>query len=393
MARNPAHFWKVLALAALAAAAAAPGPSWAGGERRSKRLLVTFREGTSRAERAQAAKDMGLALSDDFDSIFVSVMEAAGDVSLQEVAKPPLPPSVVKIEEDVYRNWLLDAPSAVRPAGIAPWGVARVNAPSAWPSGQGQGVSIAVIDTGVDCSHPDLRCRPSDGVNLLDPSSPPMDDNEHGTHVSGIIAGNGAGGKGLLGVAPRAALVAVKVLDADGAGRLSDIVKGVAWATSAGVDVINLSLGGPGESAALKSAVDRALRAGVVVVAAAGNSGPKSDTVVFPASYPGVIAVAASDRQDEAASFSSRGGAVAFIAPGVDIASTVPGGGYKSLSGTSMAAPHVAGLAALAVERGARGPSGVRSAFLSAASRLCSISACLPPAAEGAGLIDASKLR
>ncbi len=244
-----------------------------------------------------------------------------------------------------------------------PWGVARVKAPDAWSSGQGAGVKVAVIDTGIDCTHPDLQCDFSQGVNLLDQGSTPMDDNEHGTHVSGTIAGRGNGSKGVLGVAPKATLIAVKVLDADGAGSLSDIIKGIDWATTAGVDVINMSLGGPSGSTALQRAVSKALSAGVVVVCAAGNSGPNPDTVGFPGGYPGVIAVAASDNNDKVASFSSRGDAVAFIAPGVNITSTVPGGGYTKLSGTSMASPHVAGLAALAVERGARGPSGVRQAF------------------------------
>ena len=130
-----------------------------------------------------------------------------------------------------------------------------------------------------------------------------------------------------------------------------------------------------------------------MIVAAAGNSGPNPDTVGFPAGYPGVIAVGASNDDDRVASFSSRGRSVAFVAPGVNIRSTIPGGGYKALSGTSMAAPHAAGLAALAVERGAKGPSGVRRAFSVAASKLCSVSACLAPTAEGAGMIDAAKLR
>jgi subtilisin family serine protease len=426
--RNSAKTWMMFVLAALTAAAAAPGSAWARGKHHKKRMLVTFREGTSRAEREQAAQDMGLKLSDDFNSLQVSVLEAAGDVAPQEMTKARRHPSVVTVEEDVYRNWLLESPSfqstpfpsvegalqalgrprrAPAPAPLdpsnggdagsagasnVPWGVSRVNAPAAWSSGQGAGVKVAVIDTGIDCTHPDLKCDFSSGVDLLDETSNPMDDNEHGTHVAGTIAGRGNGG-GVLGVAPKATLIPVKVLDADGAGSLSDIVKGINWATNAGVDVINMSLGGPAGSAALQRAVERALSAGVVVVAAAGNSGPNPNTVGFPGGYPGVIAVAASDSNDQVASFSSRGDAVAFIAPGVNIKSTVPGGGYKALSGTSMASPHVAGLAALAVERGAKGPEGVRAAFSSASSKLCSPSACLAPTSEGAGMIDAAKLR
>ncbi|HXS99187.1 MAG TPA: S8 family peptidase [Elusimicrobiota bacterium] len=422
---RPANVWTFLILAAVTAGAACPAS--AGGKRHKKRLLVTFDEGTGRAEREQAAREMGLKVTGDFDSIAVSVLEAAGDVQPQEVTKARRHAHVVTVEEDVYRNWLLESPASFqntpllsvesalealgRPrktpqappapdpslgdgsesaSGAVPWGVARVNAPAAWSSGQGAGVKVAVIDTGIDCTHPDLKCDFSAGTNIVNPGAEPMDDNEHGTHVDGTIAGRGKGGP--LGVAPQATLIPVKVLDADGAGSLSDIVAGINWAAQNGVDVINMSLGGPAGSAALQRAVKQALAAGVVIVAAAGNSGPNPDTVGFPGGYPGVIAVAASDKNDQVASFSSRGDAVAFIAPGVNITSTIPGGGTKSLSGTSMASPHVAGLAALALERGARGPSGVRSAFSSAASRLCA-SSCLPPTSEGAGLIDAAKLR
>ena len=401
--------WTALALAALCAAAS---PA-AAGKHRKKRLLVTFVEGTTSADRAQAARDMGLNVTDDLDELQVAVLEAAGDVAPQEVSRARKHPKVFMVEEDVYRNWLLEAPAGfaatpmpsveaalqtlgrpARPAPAAPaaapadvpWGVARVNAPAAWATGQGAGVKVAVIDTGIDCTHPDLQCDFGSGVNIVDPSAAPMDDNEHGTHVAGTIAGRGRGGP--AGVAPQATLIPVKVLDGDGSGTLSDIVKGINWAARARVNVINMSLGGPTGSPALERAVKSALAAGVVVVCAAGNSGPAPDTVGFPGGYPGVIAVAASDAKDGVAKFSSRGDAVAFIAPGVDILSTVPGGKTAKLSGTSMASPHVAGLAALAVERGARGPSGVRSAFTSAASKLPG----LAPTEQGRGMIDASKL-
>lgn len=418
----------ILAAAVTAAAAAAPRPALARSHKHKhkKRLIVTFLEGTSRAARAQAAKDMGLSMTDDLDGLEVSVLEAAGDVAPQEVAKARGHAKVFRVEEDVYRNWLLEAPAAFQAAPLpsfasvlgalapgrlaaesaavrdaaarssasrsgVPWGVARVNAPAAWSSGQGAGVKVAVIDTGIDCTHPDLKCDFGSGTNIVDPGSTPMDDNEHGTHVAGTIAGRGAGGP--IGVAPKATLIPVKVLDADGSGTLSDIVKGINWAADHRVDVINMSLGGATGSAALERAVKKALAAGVTIVAAAGNSGPAPDTVGYPAGYPGVIAVAASDSNDGLARFSSRGDAVAFIAPGVDILSTVPGGGTATLSGTSMAAPHVAGLAALALERGARGPSGVRRAFSAASSPLCGVSTCLAPTEQGAGMIDAAKLR
>lgn len=407
-----AQGWTVLVLTA---AVVIPGGARAAGAsgRRAKRLLVTFAEDSDRAGRETAAREMGLALAEDLAALQVAVLEAEEDAAPQAAALARRHPAVAAVEEDVYQNWLLDEPAAFearadaairllgkapappsRPSVLAaaeiPWGVARVDAPAAWPAGQGEGVRVAVIDTGIDCRHPDLRCSFADGANLTAPGEPPMDDNEHGTHVAGTIAGRG-GSAGLLpGVAPRATLVPVKVLNADGAGRLSDIVKGIEWAADPrhGIKVINMSLGGADASPAMARAVKKALAAGVTVVCAAGNSGPGPDTVGYPAGYPGVIAVAASDRRDRVAVFSSRG-RVAFIAPGVEILSTVPGVGYKKLSGTSMASPHVAGLAALAVERGAKGPAAVRAALSAAAARLPGLDA----AEEGLGLVDAARLR
>ena len=411
MTTKQASSWTMLALTAIMTAAASRPAQADGGGRHKKRLLVSFTEGSTRADRERAARDMGLRLVDDIDSLQVSVLEAAGDVAEEDIVRARVQPNVVTVEEDGRRNWLLESPASFQalpmpsvesalgalvrpkpapaPAGVVPWGVGRVNAPAAWSAGRGRGVKVAVIDTGIDCAHPDLRCDLAAGVNLVDRGSPPMDDNEHGTHVSGTIAGRGNGPKGVFGVAPAATLIPVKVLDADGAGTLSDIVEGIDWATKARVDVINMSLGGPAGSTALRRAVEKALAAGIAVVCAAGNSGPDSDTVGFPAGYPGVIAVAASDYADGVASFSSRGDEIAFIAPGVGITSTVPGGGYKKESGTSMASPHVSGLAALAVERGAKGPKGVRTALAAAASRLPG----LLSTEEGAGMVDAALLR
>jgi subtilisin family serine protease len=332
---------------------------------------------------------------------------------------------IMTIEEDVYRNWLVTSAVEEEPAtetrlrdalndlsllkkmadiplatvarkppeqARIPWGIARVNAPAAWPTGQGEGIKVAVIDTGIDCFHPDLQCDFSAGINILDPDLAAMDDNEHGSHVSGTIAGRGIPG-GVLGVAPKAELIAVKVLNQHGSGHLSGIIKGIHWAARVGVQVINLSLGSPINSPALERAVMRALSAGVVVVAAAGNSGPTQNTIGFPAGYPGVIAVAASDENDHIARFSSRGPAVGFAVSGVEILSTVPGGGYAKLSGTSMACPHVSGLAALAIERGALGPDGVRQKFSSAATKLCRETHCRPTAEQGEGIIDAARLK
>jgi subtilisin len=189
---------------------------------------------------------------------------------------------------------------------------------------------------------------------------------------------------GVVGVAPGASLYAVKVLNAQGSGAYSAIIDGIQWAVDNKMDVANMSLGSPSGSAAIQKAVEAAYKAGLTLVVAAGNdSGP----VNYPAKYPQVIAVAASDSADKIASFSSRGAEIAVIAPGVAINSTYMGGVYKSLSGTSMASPHVAGLAALAVASGAKTPADVRKALLGAA-----VSIGLKPVEQGVGLVDAGKL-
>jgi subtilisin len=247
----------------------------------------------------------------------------------------------------------------------------------------GQGVKVAVIDTGIDFTHPDLKANFVACYNAMHSSVECMDDNGHGSHVAGTIAG-ALDGKGVAGVAPKASLYGVKVLDASGSGGLVGIIKGLIWAGNNGMQVANMSLGAPVGTIFMRAAVKYATLRGVIVVAAAGNNGGK---VGCPACYGDTIAVSASDSFDRLASFSSRGSEVDFIAPGVDVKSSVPGGGYDSYNGTSMATPHVAGLAALAVARGAKGPDGVRKALQAAAKSIG-----LKPTEQGAGLVDAAVL-
>lgn len=323
-------------------------------------------------------------------------------------------PHVCAVEEDLFIKWIEATPEAeplaAAEAGLAairagedkglippfpadpkaeaspteiPWGVKRVNAPAAWTKTLGRGVKVAIVDTGVDYNHADLKANYAGGYNAVDPSKPPLDDNGHGTHVAGIV-GAVVDGAGVAGVAPQVSLYGVKVLTAQGSGSYSAIIDGIQWAVSKDMDLVNMSLGAPQGSEAMRKAVEAAYKAGVTMVMAAGNdSGP----VNYPAKYPQAIAVSASDSADRVASFSSRGPEIAVIAPGVAINSTYMGGGYKALSGTSMASPHVAGLAALAVASGARTPAEVRRALIGAA-----VGIGLGASEQGAGLVDASKL-
>jgi subtilisin len=278
------------------------------------------------------------------------------------------------------------SPSVVSAAPQIPWGVQRVGAPQAWAKTRGAGAAVAVIDTGIDASHPDLAGQIAGGVNILDSQHPENwnDDEGHGTHVAGTIAGNGLNG-GISGVAPGAKVYAVKVLDKDGNGNYSDVIAGIEWAMNKGVKIANMSLGADEGSDPLHRAVQAALAKGMIIVASAGNSG---GPVGFPGAYPEAIAVAASDSADHVALFSSHGPEVSYIAPGVDILSLKMGGGYTSKSGTSMASPHIAGLAALAFARGATTPSALRAALDRAARPI----AGLTPDAEGRGMVLAGNL-
>ncbi|MFB9277306.1 S8 family peptidase [Cohnella cellulosilytica] len=222
------------------------------------------------------------------------------------------------------------------------WNVNRVKAPPAWPAANfGAAIKIAILDTGI-ARHPDLAI--AGGVNTITGKSY-ADDNGHGTHVAGIAAATGR--KRIYGVAPKVELYAVKVLDENGSGFISDIVEGIDWCLSRGIRILNMSFGLSADSALLRNAIRQARRRGAVIVASAGNSGTALPQIDAPARYPETIAVAATTRANRPASFSSRGRGIDIAAPGVSILSTWPGGTYRRESGTSMSAPHVTGAAAL----------------------------------------------
>ncbi|MEK9152532.1 MAG: S8 family peptidase [Patescibacteria group bacterium] len=240
------------------------------------------------------------------------------------------------------------------PPQQTPWGVSALGAPAVWSTTRGAGVKVAIIDTGIDRTHPDLSANVLGGINFSSGTkggNPAAwsDDNGHGTHVSGTVAALD-NTVGVVGVAPSAKLLGVKVLDRSGSGWLSDVVAGIDWAVQNGAQVLSMSLSSSADVQALHDACDRAAAAGRLVIAAAGNSGdgnPATNDVGYPAKYASVVAVAATDSNNNVAYFSSDGAEVEVAAPGVSVKSTWKGGGYATISGTSMATPHVSGLAAL----------------------------------------------
>jgi subtilisin family serine protease len=225
------------------------------------------------------------------------------------------------------------------------YGPQLISAPQAWDVQRGSdNIVVAVVDTGVDYNHDDLYGRVIKGYDFVNRDSDPMDDQGHGTHCAGIIGATLNNGVGIAGIA-QTSIMAVKVLDYQGSGYYSWIASGIRYAVDNGADVISMSLGGPSSDSTMQSACDYAQSRGVLVVAAAGNDygGPVS----YPAKYDSVMAVSAIDSSNRLASYSNVGPEIEVCAPGSSVLSCYPGDQYKSMSGTSMACPHVAGVAGL----------------------------------------------
>lgn len=239
-----------------------------------------------------------------------------------------------------------------RPAGVRtiieqgiPWGVRRIRAPEAWSRTTGHLVRVGVIDTGVDFSHPDLSHAIQRGINLIQRTMPPHDDNGHGTHIAGTIAAANRL-QGMIGVAPRASIYPIKAFDYNGTAFVSDIILGIDWCVRNRMNVVNMSFGMASRSKSLLAAVINAYRSGVLIVASSGNDG-KRGQIDYPAGYRQTVAVGAINRLGKVASFSNRCEDVDIYAPGEKILSSWPRGGRKLMSGTSMATSHVTGAVAL----------------------------------------------
>jgi serine protease len=254
----------------------------------------------------------------------------------------------VEIDAPVYA---LGVPTGSDPYRAQQWDFAKMNVASAWTKSTGSGVTVAVIDTGVDANHPDLRANVLSGYDAIaNRAGTSSDGNGHGTHVAGTIAAVTGNNVGVSAVAPDTRILPVKVLNDKGAGVMSDTAEGIVWAADHGAQVINMSLGSTSKVTAVSNAIAYARSKGVTVVAAAGNERAKGSPISYPGADEGVIAVAATDSSDRVASYSNAGGYVDVAAPGSNILSTYPtarGNAYANMNGTSMAAPHVAAVAAL----------------------------------------------
>lgn len=323
----------------------------------SSRKIIVFREGVDEKTKEALISLGGVEKIKDLKLINAKVVLAtplAESVLRQKT-------EVLRIDDDVVVRALDDSTiikaiktggGVKQPSQVLPWGIERIGANQVWNITVADPINVAVIDTGIDLKHPDLKDNILGGYNAINPAKSPNDDNGHGSHVAGIIAALN-NSIGVVGVGPKINLYAVKVLKANGSGYLSDVIEGLQWVISqkqnkGGDWVLNMSLGTTSNIESFYDAIVSVYNANITMVAAAGNDG---GSVNYPAAYPEVIAVSATDQNNNLASFSSRGPEIDLAAPGVNIYSTYKNSSYAILSGTSMAAPHVTGVAALVLDK------------------------------------------
>jgi len=307
-----------------------------------QRVLIGFKEGIGRqaaGKRRAWVRNLGGEVQHSFR--FLPLVSARLPQSL--ISKLKDLTEIAYVEDDIIVHAV---------AQEIPWGVDHIDAELVWSTSTGKGVTVAILDTGIDYDHPDLIDNIAGGINFAgwwwsDGSTNKFlwnDKYGHGSHCAGIVAASN-NDIGVVGVAPGARLQAVKVLGDDGTGYVSDIIQGLEWCVENVIDIVSMSFGSVEYSESLDNACQAAYGAGVLLVAAAGNE--NGGALHYPGACESVIAVSATNANDEVADFSSIGPEVELAAPGVDIKSTYRYGAYGIGSGTSMACPHVAGTAAL----------------------------------------------
>ncbi|MFE6075849.1 S8 family peptidase [Paenibacillus sp. NPDC057886] len=312
-----------------------------------KQLLIKFKEGTTANEMHTLHKKAKCNVAETYEDLGWYRIESRK--KMQRMLKHYKDHVLIEHAEPNYYLQASFMPND--PFFPYQYNLQKINAPAAWDISQSNSsVKIAIIDTGVQLNHPELAGKILPGYDYVDYDNVPEDGNGHGTHVAGIAASITNIGVGIAGTAPLASIVPLRVLDNNGQGTTGNVGNGLVYAANNGIQVVNLSLGGPTGEAFLQAAVQYAWDQGAVIIAAAGND--NTSYPIVPASYPNVIAVAATNPSDLKSNFSNYGSWVDMAAPGDTILSTYLGGSYAYLSGTSMAAPHIAGVAALLAARG-----------------------------------------
>jgi subtilisin family serine protease len=306
-------------------------------------LLVKFRANASAREQDDVLREAGVDTVKRIAALHVVVVQMPPSHRDEALAKLREASAVAFAERDAVMEQLATTPNDA--SWPLQWGLRQVGYPSAWDTTRGgDSITIAVLDTGIDGTVPDLRSAVVDGYNAVDPQAAPTDDNGHGTSVAGILGARSNNLEGITGVCWTCSLMPIKVLGASGAGDTALVAAGIVHAVDAGARIITMSLGGPADESTLDQAVSYALTRGAILVAAAGNSGTSEP--FYPAAIPGVLSVAATDPADHLYSWSNFGDWVDVAAPGCNPAPSFAGG-YVQLCGTSSATPVVAGLVAL----------------------------------------------
>ncbi|MBI4129962.1 peptidase S8 [Candidatus Roizmanbacteria bacterium] len=308
-------------------------------------ILVGFRTGVPLNQRDFVHQQQSVALKKRVSQINTDVIRVPAGIAVQELIEKYRQNPQVEYAEPNFLATAFLTPND--PYYNNQWNLKKVGVEEAYDIAKGGGTLIAVIDTGVDNTHSDLSGLVIEGYNTIDGNTNTFDDHGHGTHVAGIASAQTDNSNGVASISYQATILPVKVLTKEGYGTYDDVSEGIVFAADKGARIVNLSLGGSSDSETLKRAVRYAQSKGSMLVAAAGNNG--NDALVYPAAYSGVLAVSASDQNDNLASFSSYGSNIFVASPGVSITSSVPGSTYKQYSGTSMAAPHLAGLLVLAL--------------------------------------------
>jgi subtilisin family serine protease len=319
-------------------------------------FVVKFKAGVADASRTEAITSRGGRFFDSIPSL------GADAVEFPQVAKNPTRQATESIinslkqdpnVEYVEPNYIYTTSFTPNDPGLGQqWAWSRIQAFQAWDVTQGSSsVTVAIVDTGIQRTHPDLDSKIVAGWDYVQNDNAPDDGNGHGTHVAGTSAAETNNSTGGAGTCPNCRLMPVRVLDNNGSGSLTNVANGINFAASNGAKVINLSLGGPG-STTLQNAVNNAWNQGVFLACAAGNSNTSNTSNAYPAAYANCFAIASTTSTDARSSFSNYGSWVEVAAPGSSIYSTWLNSGYNTISGTSMATPHVAGLAGLLASQG-----------------------------------------
>lgn len=373
----------LISLAPAALQAAGPPPPDAASQLQTgpEQVIMRYQPGTPYVDIENEVRGRGGSILQhipQLNAVVVQFPVEVGPLSAQSAAGAPEAP-FVHAEPNRLRYPTIDPNDTYyAPTGADPrqWGLERIHASAAWDVAKGAGVVIAVLDSGVDLDHPDLAPHLLQGYDLVSRDNQPQDSGlsrGHGTHVAGIANAVTDNGTGIAGVAWDARTLPLRIVDLQGAATSANIAAGIVWAADHDADVINLSLGGLGWQMIERDAVNYAVARGVVVVASAGNDAQAFN--YYPASYDHVISVASTTKSDAIASYSNYGEYVDVAAPGganglpeTNIWSTFDGGGYDYKAGTSMATPHVAGVAALVWSAGhATTPQQVAEAILCSA--------------------------